>query len=336
MARPHPLAERGLPLLAGLLLLALAALGLALTVGSAEIPVARIWTLLWAPDGSVEASILHELRLPRALTAFAVGGLLAVAGALMQVLLRNPLGDPYVLGVSGGAAAAVLAVMLLGWSAAWHAPAAFGGALFSMLLVFALGRAGRWQTSRLLLTGVVVAAGWSALISFVLSLSPPVRLPGMLFWLMGDLGDADRPLLPGLVLLVGLGIGLALARDLNVTVLGEARAMSLGVRIGRLHVAVYFLASLLTAAAVTVAGAIGFIGLITPHMVRLAGGGDHRVLLPGAALLGGALLTTADTAARTVVAPQQLPVGVLTALIGVPVFLVLLARLHRGGAEARA
>jgi iron complex transport system permease protein len=336
MASPHPLAERGLPLLAGLLLLALAALGVGLAAGSAEIPPGRIWTLLWAPDGSLEAAILHELRLPRALTAFAVGGLLAVAGALMQVLLRNPLGDPYVLGVSGGAAAAVLAVMLLGWQAVWHAPAAFGGALFSMLLVFALGRAGRWQTSRLLLTGIVVAAGWSALISFVLSLSPPVRLPGMLFWLMGDLGDADRPLLPGLVLLAGLGLGLALARDLNVTVLGATRAMALGVRLGRLHVAVYFLASLLTAAAVTVAGAIGFIGLITPHMVRLAGGRDHRILLPGSALLGGALLTAADTAARTVAAPQQLPVGVLTALIGVPVFLALLARLHRGEGEVRA
>ncbi len=331
MPSRHPLIERGLPLLAGLLCLALASLALALASGSADIPGARVWQLLWTPDGSVDARILHQLRLPRALTAFAVGGLLALAGALMQVLLRNPLGDPYVLGVSGGAAAAVLGAMLLGWGAAWHAPAAFAGALGSMLLVFALGRAGEWQLPRLLLTGVVVAAGWGALISFVLSLSPPVRLPGMLFWLMGDLSDADAPLLPSATLLAGLGVALTIARDLNLSVHGSARAQALGVEVRRLQIIVYALASLLTAVAVTTAGAVGFVGLITPHMVRLLGGSDHRVLLPGAVLLGGSLLAVADTAARTLAAPLQLPVGVLTALLGVPVFLLLLNRLHRPG-----
>jgi len=178
-------------------------------------------------------------------------------------------------------------------------------------------------------SGVVVAAGWAALISFVLSLSPPVRLPGMLFWLMGDLGGAAAPALPLAVLGAGLVLGLLVAPDLNLSVHGEARALALGVEVKRLQTLVYVLASLLTAVAVSVAGAIGFVGLIIPHMIRLLGGRDHRVLLPAAALLGGTLLTLADTAARTLAAPIQLPVGVLTALLGVPVFLVLLRNIHR-------
>ena len=326
----HPLLERGLPLLLGLCALALLVGALALVSGSANIPPARVWHLLWHPDASVDHRILTELRLPRALAAFAVGGLLALAGALMQVLLRNPLGDPYVLGVSGGAAAAVLLSLLLGAGAVWQAPAAFAGALASMLLVFALGRSGGWQVTRLLLTGIVIAAGWSALISFVLSLSPPMQLPGMLFWLMGDLSDALAPGLPLAVLALGLAGAMTLAADLNVSALGTQRAAALGVRPERLRLVVYLLASLLTAVAVTVAGAVGFVGLITPHLVRLLGGSDHRILLPGAVLLGGSLLLAADTAARTLIAPLQLPVGVLTALLGVPVFLWLLQRSHTG------
>lgn len=327
MTRPtHPLLSRGLPTLLALLLAALAGLLFTLTQGSADIPLARIWQLLWHDDGSVEHLIIHQLRLSRGLSAFAVGGLLALAGALMQVLLRNPLGDPYVLGVSGGAASAVLAAMLLGLPVFWHPPLAFGGALFSMLLVFSLARRGNWTGNRLLLTGVVVAAGWSALISFVLSLSPPVRLPGMLFWLMGDLSDAPPPGPGLLLLLLGLLIGLGLARDLNLGSQGELRARSLGVDTRRLQWLVYGLASLLTAVAVSLAGAVGFIGLVAPHLVRLLAGSDHRIVLPGAVLLGGTLLTAADTLARSMIAPQQLPVGVLTALLGVPVFLFLLNR----------
>jgi iron complex transport system permease protein len=322
----HPLYNRAIPLLLGLCGLALAALTWSLATGSADIAPARIWQLLWSPDQTLEARILHDLRLPRVLSAFAVGGVLALAGALMQVLLRNPLGDPYVLGISGGAATAVLGAMLLGVGSFWHGPAAFAGALCSMLLVFALGRAQGWQLPRLLLTGVVLAAGWSALISFILSLSPPVRLPGMLFWLMGDLTDALSPALPLTALVVGLILGLSLARDLNLTTCGDRQALALGVNLQRVQTSVYLLASLLTAAAVTVAGAVGFVGLITPHMVRLMGGNDHRILLPGAVLLGGSLLLFADTLARSLIAPLQLPVGVLTALIGVPVFLLLLRR----------
>ena len=321
----HPLRAK-LALLAWLAVASLAALALSLSLGSVAIPPIDLWQLLWHDDGSAYYRIIHELRLPRILSAFGVGAVLAVAGVLMQVLLRNPLGDPYILGISGGAAVAVLGAMLLGLPLAWHAPAAFCGALASMLLLFALAHSGNWNTARLLLTGVVLAAGWSAFISFTLSLSPQGRLPGMLFWLMGDLGDALEPSLPWLILLAGLIGGLLLAPQLNLAVRGDLRARALGVETQRLHTKIYLLASLLTAAAVSIAGAIGFVGLIAPHMVRLKAGTDHRILLPGAALAGGTLLVLADTAARTLIAPMQLPVGVFTAMLGVPVFLYLLHR----------
>jgi iron complex transport system permease protein len=308
---------------------AAAAVGVAIATGSVEISLQRVLAVLWADDGSTEAAIVRELRLPRTLTAFGVGGLLAVAGALMQVLLRNPLGDPYVLGVSGGAAAAVLAGAVLGASALAEPAVAFLGALASMLLVFALGRPGGAPTTdRLLLIGVVVASGWAALISFTLSIAPPGQLPGMLFFLMGDLADASTPWLAGLGLAVGLLAAFALGRDLDLLALGELRAAALGVDVRRLRMLVYALSSLLTAVAVSTAGGVGFIGLVAPHMVRLAGGSAHRWVLPASALLGGTLLTVADTVARVAVAPRQLPVGVLTALLGVPIFLALL---HRRG-----
>ncbi len=321
----HPLRNK-LSLLALLLALALTSLSISLMIGSVDIAPGELWPLLWQNDGGSHYRIIHELRLPRTVSAFAVGGVLALAGLLMQALLRNPLADPYILGVSGGAAVAVLGAMLMGLPFAWQAPMAFGGALASILLLFGLAHSGNWNTTRLLLTGVVLAAGWSALISFVLSLSPPVQLPGMLFWLMGDLSDALNPALPVAVLVLGLVLALWLAPALNLAQLGTARAASLGVRIRRLHMFVYLLASLLTAAAVSIAGAIGFVGLIAPHMLRLASGSDHRILIPGAVLLGGSLLVLADTAARTLIAPMQLPVGVLTALLGVPMFLYLLNR----------
>ena len=205
--------------------------------------------------------------------------------------------------------------------------AAVVGALFSTLLVFGMTHASDdWRSDRLLLTGVVVAAGWAALISFVLSVSPMQQLPGMLFWLMGDLGDATAPGLP-LTLLVTAVLLLSLrARDLNVAAQGMLQAAALGVDTARLRMELYFVGATLTAAAVAVGGAIGFVGLIVPHLVRRVGGTDHRVLIPVAALSGGSLLLLADTAARTLIRPMQLPVGVLTALIGVPIFLYLLQR----------
>ena len=315
------------PALALLGAVAVAALIAAVAFGSVSIPPTRLLAALLHDDRSTEASILWDLRLPRALTAFAVGGSLGLAGALIQILLRNPLGDPYVLGVSGGASAAMLAALLAGLPAVWQPGLAFVGAAFSMTLVFALGRrAGVLGIERLLLTGVVVATGWTALIGFALSIAPPAQLPGMLFFLMGDLSDATTPWPAALVLAMGLALALAFARDLNLLTLGELRAATLGVDAARLRLVLYLLSSLLTAVAVSTAGGIGFVGLVAPHMVRLAGGSDHRWVLPGAVLLGGALLTLADTAARLALAPRQLPVGVLTALVGVPIFLHLLRR----------
>lgn len=310
-----------------LLLLSLASLICALAVGSAYLSPSDWWAALTDSTPSLAHTILWELRMPRALAAFATGGLLALAGALMQVLLRNPLADPYILGVSGGAASAALLLMLIGEGSAAIAGGAFAGAMLSMLLVFGLAHSrGSWTPTRLLLTGVVVAAGWGALISFLLAVSPLGNLRGMLFWLMGDLSDAGAPWPALLVLGAGLLICLPLARSLNVLAHGELQASALGVAVGPLRWGIYILAAVLTASAVALAGSVGFIGLIVPHLLRLLIGSDHRVLLPGAALLGGALLTLADTLARSVLAPQQLPVGVITALIGVPVFLYLLNR----------
>ena len=267
------------------------------------------------------------MRLPRALSAFAVGGLLALSGALLQVLLRNPLADPYVLGISGGAAVATLLSMLAGLGAGWLRGNAFLGAMLSMLIVFGLSRAGSaWTQNRLLLTGVVVAAGWGAVISLILAVAPAAQVQGMLFWLIGDLSYASRPGVAIIALMAGLAVSLWLARPLNLLMRGENVAATLGENPARLRLIIYLLASLLTVMAVTLAGSIGFVGLVIPHILRLAGGSDHRFLLPASVLLGGGFLTVADTLARSGMAPMQLPVGVLTALLGVPVFLFLLAR----------
>jgi iron complex transport system permease protein len=307
--------------LALLLVIAAFSIAVAVLIGSV--------TLDWQGviEGDMSRTILLDLRLPRALGAFACGGLLALAGALMQVLLRNPLADPYVLGVSGGAAVGALLAMLLGGAALVVGGAAFSGAFAAMLLVFALAHGeGSWTQTRLLLTGVIVASGSGAVVTLILALAPEQALRGMLFWLMGDAGQISDPL-PALALLcVGLAIAMPYARDLNALARGEVLAQALGVRVGRLRGLVYFLAALLTAGAVTTAGSIGFVGLVVPHLARMLIGNDQRLLLPTAVLAGGALLTLSDTLARTIIAPQQLPVGVLTALLGVPLFLFLLSR----------
>jgi iron complex transport system permease protein len=310
-----------------LLLLAVVSMLFALTSGSVAISWEALWQSLGGDHDGIANTIVWELRLPRAGTAFVVGGLLALAGALMQVLLRNPLADPYVLGISGGAAVMALSSMMLGLGLAWVNGGALLGALLSMLLVFGLAHGrGLWTPARLLLTGVVVAAGWSAMISFLLAISPERNLRGMLFWLMGDLGHAAAGVGAWTLLIAGLVIAFSMARSLNLLVRGESQAAVLGVAVRPVRTGLYLLASLLTATAVTLAGSIGFVGLIVPHMLRLLAGGDHRILLPASVLLGGSLLVFADTLSRSLLAPRQLPVGVVMALIGVPVFLWLLYR----------
>ena len=319
-----PTRRRALLFLIALALLALVSGALALAVGSVRVPLAEVFATLLGNGGN---EVVRSLRLPRALSGFACGGLLALSGALLQVLLRNPLADPYVLGVSGGASVGALLAMLFGFAAAGINGLAFAGALSAMLVVFGLSRGdGSWTQTRLLLTGVIVAAGCGAVVALLLSIAPDQQLRGMLFWLMGDLSQTGQPelMLAALALLVLLS--LPFARELNLLARGADVALTLGVPVARLRFGVYLVASLATAVAVTQAGSIGFVGLIVPHLVRLAVGNDQRLLLPASVLAGGTLLVLADTLARSVIAPQQLPVGVLTALIGVPAFLLLLAR----------
>ena len=320
------------------LLLALLSAGsilAAAAIGSVSLGWAEWWSALsggltGSPADATSAAhteLVWQLRLPRAGAAWTVGALLSLSGCLMQVLLRNPLADPYILGVSGGASFAALCGMSAGLAAGLLPGLAWAGALFSILIVFSLARGeGPWSGTRLLLTGVVTASGWAALISLLLTLGPDGSLRGMLFWLIGDLSYARLPWWALAILAGVFVICLGMARSLNVLAMGETTARLLGEPTRHLLWAVYLLASILTAAAVSIAGNIGFVGLIVPHLMRLLVGSDHRVLLPAAALFGGLFLVLSDTLARTVLAPRQLPVGVVTALLGVPLFLLLLNR----------
>jgi len=313
----------------GLALLTLLAVVAALASGSAELSTADVWQSLTggAPDNIRQ--LVVDLRLPRALTAFGVGGLLAVSGVLMQVLLRNPLAEPYILGTSGGAAVAALLSMMLGLGAAAVDFAAFGGAMAATLLVFSIAQGtGSWTPTRLLLTGVVLAAGFSAATTLLLALSPDQNLRGMLFWLMGDLNYAYAPARSLTLLATVVAAGLLSARHLNVLARGDLQAAIVGLPVAGFRLLVFAVTALATSISVTTVGVIGFIGLVVPHLVRIVSGSDHRIVLPASALAGGALLVIADTLARTLLAPRQLPVGALTATLGVPLFLLLMSRYH--------
>ncbi len=329
--------HRATAILAVLALAACASILLAALVGSVAIPVSGLpGALMEVIHGkpSTLAATLLQLRLDRALSAFVTGATLALAGVMMQALLRNPLADPYVLGVSGGAAVGALAAMLF-FSAAWLVDAAaFGGAIAVALLLFALAhrdlRSGVESSApTLLLTGVIVASGCGALVTLMLSIAPDNRLRGMVFWLIGDLSATRLRALPWMVWLLALAFALRSARAINIAALQAEVAMTLGIHVGRLRRGLFLCAALLAASAVGSAGSIGFVGLIVPHACRFAWGPDHRLLLPSATLAGGSFLVLADTLARSVIAPQQLPVGVITALIGVPVFLLQLHQIRR-------
>jgi len=315
------------PAISVLLLAAAVLLGLSLASGSVPLGLDDIADALFSDAPSLARDVLIELRLPRAMSALAVGGLLAVSGAILQVLLRNPLADPYVMGVSGGASVAALVAIILGLPAVGVDGLAAAGALGACLLVFALAQGpGGWTPTRLLLTGIVVAAGAGSIVSLLLALGDDAQLRGMVFWLLGDLSRAERwPWLLGLLGAAAVA-GVALGRQLNVLARGTVQAATVGMDVRRLQLLMFAVSSLLTGAAVSAAGSIGFVGLVTPHLVRLALGSDNRVVLPASALAGGVLLMAADLAARSLIAPRQLPVGALTALVGVPLFLVLMRR----------
>ncbi|HKK27242.1 MAG TPA: iron ABC transporter permease [Gemmatimonadota bacterium] len=325
--------------LAFLVLVLAACLGLAVLVGAAPIAPGRVLAALGGGGDPAARGIVLGLRLPRAVQGALVGGGLAVAGAAFQALLRNPLAEPYVLGVSGGAALGAVAALVLGWSAAgvWSLPvAAFCGALLAVGAVLAVAARSSLalDTRVLLLAGVVAGAFFNALIMLLLSLGRAEAFRSAIYWMMGSLSGAgwSETWILALYVLPSSAVLLALARPLNLLAVGEETALYLGTKVEGTKRIVYVATSLLVAATVSVAGAIGFVGLIVPHAVRLAWGSDHRLLMPASLLAGGAFLVLADTAARTVAAPAELPVGVVTALVGVPLFVTLLVRESgRGG-----
>lgn len=339
----HPLSAklrmRAATVITLLVLLSLASMMAAGMIGSVSIPLADMPGALREWVGGQPASLpahLLGLRAERAATAFVTGASLSLAGVMMQALLRNPLADPYVLGISSGASVGALAALLF-MCAAWVVDAAsFAGAVVVSMMLYFLARrdlrggtAAEGGTALLLLTGVILSSGCIALVTLMLSVAPESRLRTMVFWVIGDLSGSPHRWLPWFVLAGGLAFALRAARSMNVMALHAEAAATLGIRVGALRKGLFFCSGLLTASAVTIAGSIGFIGLIVPHACRFAFGPDHRLLVPSAALLGGSYLVLADTVARTVIAPQQLPAGVVTALVGTPVFLYQLHRLKK-------
>ncbi len=276
-----------------------------------------------------ERAIILSLRVPRALLAGLVGAGLSVSGAIFQSLLRNPLADPYILGVSSGSAVGAIIAILMGLSTlSFGLPlASFIGALLTIIIVFNFGRQdGKIHPNTLLLAGVIIGSFLSALIMFFISISQKEELHTIIFWLMGDFSFSNTQAVRIVFPYIFLGfISLYLqARKLNLILSGEESALQMGVDVERLKLISYLLASLVTAASVSVCGLIGFVGLIVPHSVRLIFGPDHRLLLPSAALIGASFLIASDTFARTLLAPTELPVGVVTAAFGGPFFIYLL------------
>lgn len=276
-----------------------------------------------------QRTIIADIRLPRVLMAIVVGAALAVAGSAYQALLRNPLADPGILGISSGAALGAITATIFAESLPISRPvAAFVGAVITIAVVYALaqGRHGS-GTERLILAGVIINALLSSIVIFLVTSASGARQRNVLSWLIGDLSGESRLLLPVAVfVLIGIGAVYVNARSLNLMMIGEQDALTLGVEARRVKIAVYLAASLLTGAAVAVSGAIGFVGLIIPHAVRLVGGSDNRLVVPASALVGGVFLMLADTIARTAVAPRELNIGVITSIVGAPVFVYLLRR----------
>jgi iron complex transport system permease protein len=306
-----------------LVLLAIAVFLAALLIGSSGISAPRALAALAGGGDEATRTVLIGVRLPRVVAGFGVGSLLALAGVLLQALFRNPLADPYVLGVSGGAAVGALLAMIAGTAVAVVQSAAVAGALAAVGLVYLLARGG--GTPRLLLTGVVLASACGALVSVLLALADTSRVRGMVFWLAGDLEWAVNPWLSAGTALLAVAVAIVVARPLNVLAAGELRARTVGLAVEAWRTALFIACASLTALAVVSAGTVGFVGLITPHAVRLSfGSSDHRIVAPAAALAGGMLLVGADLVARTIASPRQLPVGAIMALVGAPLFVALL------------
>lgn len=306
-----------------LVLAAVLVLALSLICGSTLSTPAQVLHVLVGGGDPLTRAVILDLRLPRLLNALGVGSLLALTGVALQALFRNPLADPYILGVSGGAAFGAICAMAAGLAALAVQGAAAAGALVTLVLVWALAR--QAGATRVLLTGVAVASVCGALVTLVLTSADASRVRGMVFWLAGDLSWDTHPAVALLAAAIALSAAMLLARPLNVLAAGDLRARSVGLEVSVWRALVYGIAAVLTAIAVVSAGTIGFVGLITPHFARLLfRTHDHRVIAPAAAVLGGTLLALADLVARTVAAPRQLPVGAIMAVAGTPLFLLLL------------
>lgn len=311
---------------------ALTSLAVGVVMGPVNLSLGDVVDGLLRGGSDTTSLIVRQLRAPRALLAFAVGGSLSVTGAVLQVLVRNPLADSYLMGLSGGAGLGAVLAIAFGFGGAWGVPiAAFVGALLAVSLVYQLAvAAGATMDARvLILAGVVVSSFASALVGAVVALSPATELRNAILWLLGGFDGASWHALALFTLyaVTPLLLIFGAARHLDLLSLGDEPAGFLGVNVLMFKRLLYVVASLLTAAAVAVSGIVGFVGLVVPHAARIVWGHQHRLLLPTAFLTGGALLTLADSVARTVFAPRELPVGVVTALIGVPVFAFLLRRM---------
>jgi iron complex transport system permease protein len=307
----------------------------ALAIGSEHVPFSQIFAALAAKLMGTESPlsleqdvIVFSLRLPRIALAISVGAALAMAGAAFQALLRNPLADPYVLGVSGGAALGSILAILLAAEVAFAQPlAGFAGAIVATLIVYALGRRDD-DPARLALAGVVLSTFLSSMIVLVTALANNVKLRQITMWLLGDLssGSTEGLIFVVIAVLIGVTVLITQSRALNLMMIGERDAFALGVETSRVRWIVHLTASLITGASVAAGGAIGYVGLVVPHLVRLAVGADNRLVIPASALAGSLLVLLADTAARTVLSPRELPTGAITALAGAPVFIYLLVR----------
>ena len=315
----------------GLLLLAVVAtLCVGLAAGTVPLTPREVWDGLWRPDAS-SAVIVRELRAPRVLLAFCVGGSLAVTGAALQAMIRNPLAEPYLLGLSGGAGLGAVIAIATRAAGTWAIPvAAFIGAIAAVALVYRLSLvAGRRLDPRvLLLSGVVVGSFAGALMSAIIVLSPSAGLRNAFLWLLGGFGSASWQALAVFAAYAAAPLALIWlsARDLDLIALGEEPAHHLGADVDRTRRVVYGATALLTAASVAACGIIGFVGLVVPHAVRTLARPIHRTLLPLVFVAGGGFLVLSDVVSRTVVRPLELPVGVITALVGVPLFALLLRR----------
>lgn len=327
-----------LPVLGILLAMAVVA---ATAIGSVSLPFGEVLEVLasrmaGAPIGGPNDTIIWQIRMPRVLTAIVVGGALGTAGAVFQGLLRNPMADPYIIGTSGGAAlGATIALLvpiqlsILGFT--FVSIAAFAGALGAVLLVYNVARVGpRTPVTTLLLTGFALSSILAAVMSFLMFISNNA-LRRIVLWTMGGLGGASWTQLQVVIpaVLLALAAVYALAPDLNAFLLGDEQAASLGIHVERRKLLLLGLGSWLTAAAVSVSGLVGFVGLVVPHVVRLVLGPDHRLLLPASTLVGGVFLVIADLVARSAMPPAELPVGIITALVGGPFFIYLLRKTRR-------